>query len=122
MPDGELVHPFLKDFGQPSRADACECERGSDSTLEQALQVVGGRTLHNKVIAPDNRIGKLLKSGTDDATLVDQLFLATLSRHPGAAESRLAVSELADHAKDRRRAAEDLLWTLLNHPEFLFQH
>ena len=71
VPDGELVHPFLKDFGQPARADACECERGSDSTLEQALQVVGGRTLHTKVVAGDNRIGKLLKSGADDATLVE---------------------------------------------------
>ena len=122
VPDGELVHPFLKDFGQPARADACECERGSDSTLEQALQIVGGPTLHGKVIARDNRIGKLLKAGADDATIVDQLFLATLSRHPGEAERDLAVSELAKHATDRRLAAEDLLWTLLNHPEFLFQH
>ena len=122
MPDGELVHPFLKDFGQPARADACECERGSDSTLEQALQIVGGRTLHDKVIAPDNRIGKLIKSGADDATLVDQLFLATLSRYPAAAERKIAVAELASRATDRRRAAEDLLWTLMNHPEFLFQY
>jgi len=122
VPDGELVHPFLKDFGQPARADACECERGSDSTLEQALQVVGGRTLHAKVIAPDNRIGKLLKSAADDATIVDQLFLATLSRYPTVAERELAVSALATQAGDRRRAAEDLFWTLLNHPEFLFQH
>ena len=55
VPDGELVHPFLKDFGQPARADACQCERGTDSTLVQALQIVGGRTLHNKVVSPDNR-------------------------------------------------------------------
>ena len=122
VPDGELVHPFLKDFGQPARADACECERGADSTLEQALQIVGGRTLHSKVIAPDNRIGKLLKAGADDATLVDQLFLATLSRHPTEAECELAVPTLAKPAGDRRKAAEDLFWTLLNHPEFLFQH
>ena len=122
VPDGELVHPFLKDFGQPARADACECERGADSTLEQALQLVGGRTLHGKVIARDNRIGELLKSGADDATLVEQLFLATLSRHPAASERALAVSELAARPTDSRRAAEDLLWTLMNHPEFLFQH
>ena len=122
VPDGELVHPFLKDFGQPARADACECERGSDSTLEQALQIVGGRTLHAKVIAPDNRIGKLLKSGADNRTIVEQLFLATLSRPPSAAERELAVSTLAARPSDRRRAAEDLFWTLLNHPEFLFQH
>ena len=122
VPDGELVHPFLKDFGQPARADACECERGSDSTLEQALQVVGGRTLHSKVVARDNRIGKLLKSAADDATLVEQLFLATLSRYPSTAERELAESALANQAADRRRAAEDLFWALLNHPEFLFQH
>lgn len=122
VPDGELVHPFLKDFGQPARAEACECERGTTSTLEQALQLVGGRTLHKKVIAPDNRIGALLKSGVDDATLVDQLFLATLSRHPDPSERSLAVAELTARAHERRRAAEDLLWTLLNHPEFLLQH
>jgi hypothetical protein len=122
VPDGELVHPFLKDFGQPARADACECERGSDFTLEQALQIVGGRTLHNKVIARDNRIGKLLKSGTDDGALVDQLFLATISRYPAASERNLAITELAAHPKDRRRSAEDLFWALMNHPEFLFQH
>jgi hypothetical protein len=122
IPDGELVHPFLKDFGQPARADACECERESDSTLEQAFQIVGGRTLHAKVIAGNNRIGKLLKSGADNGTLVEQLFLATLSRYPNASERDLSVSALADPAGDRRRAAEDLFWTLLNHPEFLFQH
>jgi hypothetical protein len=122
VPDGELVHPFLKDFGQPARADACECERGSDSTLEQALQVVGGRTLHAKVTAPENRIGKLLAAGADNATVVEQLFLATLSRYPSASERALAESELVTQAAGRRRAAEDLFWTLLNHPEFLFQH
>jgi hypothetical protein len=122
VPDGELVHPFLKDFGQPARADACECERGSDSTLEQALQIVGGRTLHAKIVAPDNRIGRLLNARADDGTLVDQLFLATVSRHPSAGERDLAVSALVARPADRRRAAEDLFWTLLNHPEFLFQH
>jgi hypothetical protein len=122
IPDGELVHPFLKDFGQPARADACECERGSDTTLEQALQIVGGRTLHKKVVAADNRIGNLLRSGIDDAGLVDQLFLATLSRRPSAGERGVAVATLAAAPGNRRRAAEDLFWTLLNHPEFLFQH
>jgi hypothetical protein len=122
VPDGELVHPFLKDFGQPARADSCECERGVDFTLEQALQIVGGRTLHTKVIAKNNRIGNLLEAKVNDATLVDQLFLATLARHPSSAERDLALSQLARSSGDRRRAAEDLFWTLLNHPEFLFQH
>ena len=114
--------PVPEDFGQPARADACECERGTDSTLEQALQVVGGRTLHAKVIAQDNRIGKLLKAGADDATLVEQLFLATLHASRRAGARRWPCPSSPPGPTDRRRAAEDLLWTLLNHPEFLFQH
>jgi hypothetical protein len=63
-----------------------------------------------------------LKSGAADTTLVDQLFLATLSRYPAPSERSLAVTGLAARTGDRRRAAEDLFWALLNHPEFLFQH
>lgn len=122
IPDGEFGHPFLKTFGQPPRSVACECERGTDSTLEQALQILGGRTIHRKLTAPENRIGKLLSSGASDTALVEELFLATLSRSPETPERELALSQLAAHADNRRRTAEDLLWSLLNHSEFLFQH
>ncbi|MDR3637702.1 MAG: DUF1549 and DUF1553 domain-containing protein [Isosphaeraceae bacterium] len=122
VPDGELAHPFLRTFGQPPRSVACECERASDSTLEQALQVVGGRTLHAKIVAPNNRIGRLLKAGADNTHVVDELFLATLGRFPSAEERGLAIARFDAPAADRRRAAEDLLWSLFNHPEFLFQH
>jgi hypothetical protein len=122
IPDGEFAHPFLRTFGQPPRSVACECERGTDSTLEQALQILGGRTIHKKIVAPGNRIGALLKSGASDAELVEELFLATLGRRPDAPERELALSQLSARPEDRRRSAEDLLWSLLNHPEFLFQH
>jgi hypothetical protein len=66
VPDDEFVHPFLKTFGQPARAAACGCQRGTDSTREQALQLISGRTRHTKVVAPKNRIGQLLQAGADD--------------------------------------------------------
>ena len=105
VPDGELVHPFLKDFGQPSRADACECERGSGSTLEQALQIVGGRTLHSKVIAPDNRIGRLLeiRRPTMRRSWTSSSWRPCRATSPGAAESRLAVS---GNRRPRQRPAD----------------
>ncbi len=124
VPDGELPHDFLRTFGAPPRSTACECERQSDSTLEQALQIVGGRTVHAKVVAPENRLGHLIGSGANDDTIVEDLFLATLGRAPNAAERDLSRAALAKATtpESRRRAAEDLLWSLLNHPEFLFQH
>jgi hypothetical protein len=116
------VHGFLRSFGQPLRSDACECERPADSTLDQALQIIGGRTIHAKLVAPGNRIDQLIAAGADDARLIEQLFLAALGRYPDAEERRIAVAPLSSKPEQRRHAAEDLLWSLLNHPEFLFQH
>jgi hypothetical protein len=122
LPDGEFAHPFLRTFGQPSRSESCECERGSDSTLEQALQVVGGRTVGEKVRAAGNRLGALLATGRDDGRVVDELFLAALGRPAGPEERAAALAAFGRAGAVRRRAAEVLLWSLLNHPEFLFQH
>jgi hypothetical protein len=124
VPDGEFSHPFLRTFGRPLRSEACECEREHDSTLEQALQLVVGRTVHDKVAAEDNRIGRLLASGAGDVDIIEELFLAALCRSPSEEEAALVSDRLGDAADDaeRRRIAEDLLWSLLNHPEFLFRH
>jgi hypothetical protein len=52
---------------------------------------------------------------------VDELYLATLSRLPSAAE-RETVQRLVARAPSRREGYEDLMWTLLNLGEFGFNH
>jgi hypothetical protein len=54
--------------------------------------------------------------------LIDELFLEALGRHPDEAELALALASFKAPGSQPRRVAEDLLWSLLNHPEFLFQH
>ncbi|MFG0333123.1 MAG: DUF1549 and DUF1553 domain-containing protein, partial [Maioricimonas sp. JB049] len=49
LPDGEYKHPFLEAFGRPARASACECERDSGLNFSQALHLVGGRVVHDKI-------------------------------------------------------------------------
>src|SRR5215213_3176662 len=66
LPDGDANPPFLKTFGQPARELACECERESDSNLAQALQLINGATVNDKLKAPTNRIGKLLTKKLSD--------------------------------------------------------
>ena len=51
---------------------------------------------------------------------VEELYLAFLSRPPTTDERRDAIDYLAKG--DRRRAAEDLAWSLLNTLEFVFNH
>jgi hypothetical protein len=121
LPDGDFNHPFLKTFGQPARELACECERESDSNLAQALQLINGPTVNEKLRNPSNRIGRLLTRKTADTDLLAELYLATLSRPPSAEDAKVAL-EYVRKAPDKRKAWEDVQWALLNSKEFLFRH
>jgi hypothetical protein len=121
LPDGDINHPFLKTFGQPARELACECERESDSNLAQALQLINGPTVNEKLRNPNNRIGKLLARKVADSVILDELYLATLSRPPSAEDIKVSL-EYVHKAADKRKAWEDVHWALLNCKEFLFRH
>jgi Protein of unknown function (DUF1549)/Protein of unknown function (DUF1553) len=121
LPDGEMNHPFLKTFGQPARELACECERESDSNLAQALQLINGPTINEKLRNPNNRLGQLLALKKSDKEILDQLYLATLSRQPTDVERQPALDHVT-RAADKRKGWEDVLWALLNTREFLFRH
>lgn len=121
LPDGEYFHRFLAAFGRPARALACACERDSESNLGQALELIGGEAIETQLRAPEGLIARLLSSEPASAAIIDEMFLATLSRSPSDAERAELVARL-DSATNRHAAAEDILWALLNHQEFLFQH
>jgi hypothetical protein len=121
LPDGEVNHPFLKTFGQPARELACECERESDSNLAQALQLINGPTVNEKLRAPTNRVGRLLTKKLPDAEILNELYLASLSRPPADGEIKAALDHV-NKAADKRKAWEDVQWALVNSKEFLFRH
>src|SRR6202035_4728416 len=80
LPDGDGNHPFLKTFGQPARELACECEREGDSNLAQALQLINGPTLNDKLRNANNRVGKMLAKKASDLEILNELYLSNLSR------------------------------------------
>ena len=121
LPDGEVNHPFLKTFGQPARELACECERESDSNLAQALQLINGPTVNEKLRNPGNRLGRLLGQKMSEPDMLNELYLATLSRLPAEGEVQAALGHVAK-AADKRKAWEDVQWALINSKEFLFRH
>ena len=103
LPDGEYKHPFLEAFGRPARAMACECERDADTTLGQALHLVGGFTFDRQLRHPDGRVARLLKAGKSDVEVVEELFLATFSRPPTDAERTRMLAHFT--ARGTRSAA-----------------
>ena len=94
LPDGEANHPFLKTFGQPARELACECEREGDSNLAQALQLINGPAVNDRLRNPTNRIGKLLGKKMADRDLLNELFLVSLSRLPNDLEAKAMLEHV----------------------------
>jgi hypothetical protein len=121
LPDGEVNHPFLKAFGQPARELACECERESDGNLAQALQLINGPTVNEKVRNANNRLGKLLAAKTKDDEILTELYYAALGRAPFDDEKQIALDHV-NKRDDKRKAWEDVVWALINTREFLFRH
>jgi hypothetical protein len=121
LPDGEVNHPFLKTFGQPARELACECEREGDSNLGQALQLINGPAVNDRLRNPANRIGKLIAEKKADQVILNELFLVTLTRLPSSEEESSLLGHVSA-APDKRKAWEDVHWALINSKEFLFRH
>jgi len=121
LPDGESNNPFLKTFGQPARELACECERESDSNLAQALQLINGPAVNDRLRNPANRIGQLLAKQKSEREILEELYLATLSRVPNQIEARAMLLHV-NSAVEKRKAWEDVHWALINSKEFLFRH
>lgn len=122
LPDGEFPYTFLRVFGRPPRASACECERDTDTTMHMALMLQGGNFLQDKLAASNGRVATLVASKLTDREIIEEMFVLTLSRHPTVAEMGKVLDFLAKGERPRQQRFEDLMHTLLNHPEFLFQH
>ena len=121
MPGAHPGGAFLKTFGKPDRLLTCECERSESTTLAQAFQLINGEAIRAKLIADDNRIGRLLRANAPDAAILDELALAALG-HEFDATRRARFLEHVAKAPDRRKAWEDVAWAILNSKEFLLRH
>jgi hypothetical protein len=115
---------FLDSFGRPDPNQDPPCERLPDTSVVQALHLMNAPGLHAKVTSDRGLAARLAASEKSTAEIADELYLSTYSRRP-TEEEQAAVRDLfagATDAKTRREAAEDLLWALINTPEFVFEN
>lgn len=111
---------FLDAFGRPDGNQDPPYERVSDATVVQALHLMNAPDLHLKVTHNDGRAARIAAGEKTTAEIVDELYLAIYSRFPSDDE-RQAVTAVFERASDRRAATEDLMWALVNTPEFIFK-
>ncbi len=82
---GSVSNYFLTTFGRAPRESACSCEVNREANLSQALHLVNGDTVSQK-IAQSRLISSLLDQKKDNAQIIEELYVRTLSRKPTAVE------------------------------------
>ncbi len=108
---------FLRTFGQANRE---QFDRQPGGSILQAMTLMNNPFVTRRVIAANGSlVEQLVKSAKSGAEIVDELYLATLSRYPVPQEKMIAVSWIE---KDRKQGAEDLHWSLLNKLDFVFNY
>ncbi|HEX4607712.1 MAG TPA: DUF1553 domain-containing protein, partial [Urbifossiella sp.] len=121
LPEGGVAHPFLQAFSKPVRDVTCECAREDDPGLPQVLHMLNNAGVVGKVRSADGRVAGWLKAGKETDGIVEQIYLATLSRRPTAREKELVMRHLST-VPDRAAGLQDVQHALLNLNEFLLRH
>jgi hypothetical protein len=85
------------------------------------MYLINDSEMNAKISAPKGWLAQALKEIEDNRLLVEELYLSTVSRFPTEDEVTKALNYVAK-ASDRKAGFEDVLWSLLNLREFVFNH
>lgn len=118
--DGNVSSYFLTTFGRASRETVCSCEVKLEPTLSQSLHLLNGDVTTSR-IAQGNLIGRRIAEKKSPEEILDELYLRCLSRKPLPKE-REKLLALVNAEPDKKRALDDVFWSLLNSREFMFNH
>ena len=123
LPDNGLVASFLNSFARGNRLDD---DRKGDGSALQALNLMNDAFVMTRIRS--SNIGgqqSLLNRSINmaDNQLVNQLYLTVLSRYPTQQETDIAVATLrGTTGTTRTQKGENLLWSLYNKVDFIFNY
>jgi hypothetical protein len=112
---------FLDTFGRPNENQDPPCERTTDATVTQTLHLMNASQLHQRVTNDNGRAAQLAASNRTPDQIVEDVYLLVYSRLPDQTERIIGRGLFTEDSTSRRRATEDLMWALLNTPEFMFK-
>jgi hypothetical protein len=119
--DGATSTYFLTTFGRAKRESVCSCEVKMEPTLSQALHLMNGDAVNDR-IKQGRVVAKMIQEKKSDREIVEDLFLRVFGRMPVEKEWTAVQQAIATAPDARQAALEDLFWALLNSKEFFFNH
>lgn len=119
LADGSITSSFLELFGRPPRDTGFEAERSRNTSAAQRLHLLNSSHVHGKIkacpLVTEARDAKL-------PALAGKIYFTVLSRPPTPKELAAIESHVAATHVGLKETAEDLIWALINQPEFIYVH
>jgi len=121
LADGSIRSAFLETFGRPPRDTGLASERATQPTAAQRLYMLNSADVQRK-LQQGPKLQALLRGQANPLAVVTSLYLTILSRFPTDEEVRAVTAYAQAGGANRRGAAQDLAWALVNSAEFGFRH
>jgi hypothetical protein len=119
LPDNSVPSYFLDVFGRSRRVQVAE--RSDATSMSQALHLMNGDTINNRITHPKGRVASLVNTSLKPDDAIEDIYIACLSRWPTEKEKKAAQYYL-EKSPSIREGYEDLMWAILNSREFIFNH
>ena len=115
------TNAFLDSFLRGNRDDQ---PRTQDGSILQALNLMNHALVESRIKATGATGSQLIMQnlGKSNTDLVKTLFLNILSRYPTDGEAAKAMASLPAGGTARTTAVQDLVWSLYNKVDFVFNY
>lgn len=118
--DGTVSTYFLSTFGRAKRDTPCSCEVVAEPSLSQALHLLNGRVIHEKI--PEGKVvAGMIEQSVPTESIIEDLYIRCLTRKPTDEEKNQLLAKL-ETPESQGEVLQDLFWALLNAREFTFNH
>lgn len=122
LADGSITSSFLELYGRPPRDTGLESERSRNTTAAQRLHLLNSSHVQKKIkVCPLVTWG----NGTcleERPEMVERIYVSVLSRYPTEDELLVVQQHFDSPNLSSGEIASDLVWALINQPEFFFIH
>lgn len=109
---------FMNSFQRGNRDTVQREQAGS---ILMVLELMNSTLVNDRVRVTNSPFLRQMRDLASTEAVVDEMFLAFLSRRPSSEEKAKALEGIAKSAS-RTQAVEDLAWALVNRVDFLFSY